>query len=114
MWCISAVHQNRQDQAREYFNTLDVHKSVGLHPSVLREKAADGIAKPSLMIFERWWQLGKVADHSLSVLSSIQAKRKVKELQVSQPHAVLRKMVEKILLETISKGMKNQQVLRNS
>lgn len=38
----------------------------------------------------------------------------MQELQASQPHAVLQKMVEKILLERISKGMKNQKVLRSS
>lgn len=63
LWWISAVHQiredqTREDQVREYFNTLDVHKSLGphgLHPSMLREKKADGIAKPPSMISERWW-----------------------------------------------------------
>lgn len=66
------------------------------------------------MIFERWWQLGMAADDWLSVLSSKQAKRKMQRLQAGQPHAVLWKMVGKILLESISKGMKNQKVLRSS
>lgn len=122
LWWISAVYQiredqNREDQVREYFNILDVHKSVGpdgLHPSMLMEKKANGIARPPSMIFERWWQLGKVADDWLSVLSSKQAKRKMQALQAGQPHAVLQKMVEKILLESISKGMKNQKVLKSS
>lgn len=61
------------------------------------------------MTFERWWLLGKVADDWLSVRSSKQAKRKMQELRASQPHAVLQKMVEKILLYNVSKGNKESE-----
>lgn len=61
LWWISAVYliredQNREDHVREYFNTLDVYKSVepdGLHPSMLRDNVADDITRPPSMIFER-------------------------------------------------------------
>lgn len=51
------------DQFREYLRKQKVHKSMGLgemNPRVLRE-LADEVAKPLLIIFEKWWLCNEVS-----------------------------------------------------
>ncbi|KFP47342.1 hypothetical protein N323_05380, partial [Cathartes aura] len=53
-----------EDQVREYLSKLDIHKSMGpdgMRPRGLRE-LADVIARPLLIIFDRSWRLGEVAE----------------------------------------------------
>ncbi|GAB0180733.1 mitochondrial enolase superfamily member 1 [Grus japonensis] len=88
-----------------------------MHPQVLRE-LADVIARPLLIIFERLWQLGEVPeDCKRANVTPIFKKGKEKDPGNYRPVNIPSfpgKVMEQIILENISKHMKDKKVTGNS
>lgn len=105
------------EQVREHLYDLNAQKPMGphgMHPWMLR-LLADMIVRPFLSLKGHGnsgrllWTGGK----QMSLLSSIMAKRRTEEWQVSQAHLILGKM-EQNLLETISKHVKHRNMTGTS
>lgn len=95
-------------------NKLDIHKSVGpdrLHTQVLRE-LVDTIASPLSVIFQKLWQLGEVLeDWTRANVPPIFKKGMKEYLGNCRPISltlVPGKVMENIVLGTVSKHMKNK------
>ncbi|KAK4826439.1 hypothetical protein QYF61_009136, partial [Mycteria americana] len=84
-----------EDQAGEHLNKLDVHKFMGpdgMYPRVLRE-LANVTGRPLLTI----WQEGGLGNYRSVSLTSVP-----------------KKVMEQIILETISRHMKDRKVIQSS
>ncbi|KFP54076.1 RNA-directed DNA polymerase from mobile element jockey, partial [Cathartes aura] len=106
-----------EDQVREHLNELDIHKSMGpdgMHPRVLRE-LADVIARPLLIIFDRSWRLGQVPeDWKKAIVTPVFKKGKKEDSEsyrMVSPTLIPGKVMEQIILEIVSKRMKDKKVI---
>jgi len=108
-----------KDQVREYLSKLDICKSMGLdgmHQEVLRE-LVDVIVRPLSIIFDRTWWLGKVPeDWKTANGTPIFKKDKKEDPGTYMPFSLISipgKMVEQLILETVSRHMMNK-VIKSS
>ena len=86
----------------------------GRHLQVLRE-LADVTARPLLIIFERLWWLGDVlGDCKKANVTSVFKKEDLGNYRPVSLTLVPGKLVDQILLETVSTRMKDKNVIRNS
>lgn len=84
------------------------------HQKVLR-KLSDIIERPLSIIFQQPWQLGEVPeDWKGENVTPIFKKSKTRELQAISLTSGLGKVMEKILLKSISKHMKDKKVIGSS
>ncbi|KFV84297.1 RNA-directed DNA polymerase from mobile element jockey, partial [Struthio camelus australis] len=107
----------REDQVRKHFNKLDIRKSMGsnrIHSRVLKE-LANVIARPLSIIFESSWQLGKVPEDwkkaNVTLIFQKGKKEDPGNYRMVSLTSVPRKVMEKLILRTISKHMKDKKVI---
>ncbi|KFQ41139.1 hypothetical protein N333_05105, partial [Nestor notabilis] len=106
-----------KDEVQDHLKNLKVHKSMGpdeIHPQVLKELANE-VAQPLSIIFERSWQSGEVPDDwKKGNVTPIFKKGKVEDPGNYRPvtlTSVPGKILEHILLESMIRPMKNNEVV---
>ncbi|KGL73116.1 Putative 115 kDa protein in type-1 retrotransposable element R1DM, partial [Tinamus guttatus] len=106
-----------EDWVRDYLGKLDTHKSMGLdgmHPRVLRELAVV-IAQLLSIIFERSWRAGEVPeDWKKTNVTPVFKKDKREDPGNYSPVSLTSipgKVIEQLILETISKYVKEKKVI---
>lgn len=111
-----------EDQARDHINCLNTRKLIGSGemPPRLLSVLIDVTVRPLSNIFESSWHLGEVPDdwkkREMSELSSGTTKKRIQGTAYSLLclHSVSRKIMEPVLLETLSRCMKNKKVMGSS
>jgi len=110
----------KEDCVRDHVSNLDIHKSMGsngMHPSVLRE-LADVIAEPFSIIFERSCRRGEVPEDWRKANVTPVFKNGNKEdpgnYRPVSLTSILRKMMEQLILEVISKQVEEKKVIRST
>ncbi|KFP28573.1 RNA-directed DNA polymerase from mobile element jockey, partial [Colius striatus] len=106
-----------KDEVRDMLGKHNIHKSMGpdgIHSRVLRE-LADVFAKPLSIIFERSWRTGEVPeDWRRANITPVFKKGKKDNLGNHRSVSlisILGKMMEQLILNTISKHMKEKMVI---
>ncbi|KGL82446.1 hypothetical protein N309_05203, partial [Tinamus guttatus] len=106
-----------EDWIKDYLGKLDTHKSMHpnvMHPRVLRELARV-IAQPLSIIFKRSWRAGEVAeDWKKAYITAIFKKGKRRDPGKYRPVSLTSipgKVVEQLILETISRHVKEEKVI---
>ncbi|KGL80704.1 hypothetical protein N309_05451, partial [Tinamus guttatus] len=106
-----------EDWVKDYLGKLDTHKSMvpdGMHPSVLREMVGV-IAQLLSIIFERSWRAGEVPeDWKKAKVTPVFKKGKREEPGNYRPvslTSVPGKVMEQLILETISRHVKEKKVI---
>ncbi|PKU40297.1 rna-directed dna polymerase from mobile element jockey-like [Limosa lapponica baueri] len=105
-----------EDWVRDHLAKLDIHKSTGpdgMHPQVLRE-LADVIAGPLLIIFEWSWRTGEVPEDCRKANMTPVYKKGKEDPGNYRPvslTSVPRKVMERLVLDVISKHLKEQEVI---
>jgi len=120
VWSKEEVPSVEKDEVREYLHNLDIHKSMdadGMHPRVPSE-LADIAARPLLIISEQSWQLGEVPkDWRKASITPVSRKFRKEDPGNYRPAglpSILGKVLEQLILGTISRHMKNKKVSRSS
>jgi len=88
----------------------------GMYPQVLRE-LADAITKPLSIIFERSWRTEVPEDWRKANVTSVFKKGKKEDPGNYRPlslTSICGKVVEQLVLDVISKQMKENKVIRSS
>ncbi|CAM4572670.1 unnamed protein product [Caretta caretta] len=102
---------------QDYLERLDKHKSIALHPRVLKE-LADVIAEPLAIIFENSWRSGEVPDDwKKANVVPIFKKEKKEDLGNYRPVSLISvpgKIMEQVLRKSILKHLEERKVIRNS
>ncbi|KFP84178.1 hypothetical protein N311_01903, partial [Apaloderma vittatum] len=105
------------DQVWEHLDSLKVHKSMGpdeIHPRVLKELGAE-IARPLAIIFEKSWQSGKVPmdwkNGNISPTFKNGSKENPGNYRLVSLTSMPGKIMEQILLVTVLRHMKNNEVI---
>ncbi|KAK4806195.1 hypothetical protein QYF61_001118 [Mycteria americana] len=105
---------------RDQLYQLNVHKSMGpdgIHPRVLKE-LADVMAGPLLIIYQRSWESGEVpADWKLATVIPIYKKGVREDPGNYRPvslTSVPGKIMEKIILGTTERHLKNNAIIRHN
>ncbi|KAK4818859.1 LOW QUALITY PROTEIN: hypothetical protein QYF61_020078 [Mycteria americana] len=108
------------EMVRDQLYQLNVHKPRGpdrIHPRVLKE-VVDVMAGPRLIIYQRSWESGKVpADWKLACVIPIYKKAAREDPGNYRPVSLTSlpgKIVEKIILGTIERHLKNNALMRHS
>ena len=116
---VRKTYSMEEDPVRQYLSKLDPHKSMGpdgMHPRVLRD-LADIIVRSLLIVFERSWQLGEVPQDwkKLSVTASFKRGNKddLGNYQLVSLTSILSNMIKQIILEIISKHIKDKKVIES-
>ncbi|KFQ44879.1 hypothetical protein N333_02151, partial [Nestor notabilis] len=107
-----------EDQVQDRLKNLNMHKSMGpdeIHPWVLKELVNE-VAKPLSIILEKSWQSGEVPDDwKKGNKTLIFKKRKVEDPGKYGPVSLTsvpgKILLEQILLESMLRHMKNNQVV---
>ncbi|PKU36532.1 rna-directed dna polymerase from mobile element jockey- hypothetical protein [Limosa lapponica baueri] len=106
-----------EDQVKEQLSELDTHKSMGpdgMHPRVLRE-LAEVIAEPLPIIFERSWRAGEVPENWRKVnIIPVFKKEELGNYRPVSLTSIPGKMMERLILGTISKHMEEKKAIRSS
>jgi len=107
------------DCVRDHLSNLNTHKSMGpdgMHPRVLRQ-LADVIAEPLSIIFERSWRTREVPeDWRKASVTPVFKKGKKEDPGNYRPVSLTSipgKMVEKLILDVISKQVEAKKVIRS-
>lgn len=111
VWSQQSLPSVEEDQVKEHLNTLNIHRSMA---PMLRE-LADGILKPLLIIFEMLWVLWEVpkAWKKANVIP-IFKKVRHEDYRLVRHTSIPRKMIDHVILEAISKHIKDKNVTGRS